>query len=296
MFERVSVDLKSPLPSSTQRAYMFVVVDEFSRFPVAFPTADTSADSAIQCLTSLFTVFGTPEFVHSDQGTAFTSSRFKQFLLQNSCIAQSFCSAYNAPGNGQTERHGIIWKSVSMACHSEGIDLKNWETVLPRALHSVRSLLCTATNQTPHERFFKHPRRSANGQALSTWLLTSDKVLLRRFNRASKYEPLVDEVDLLHVTREVTCYMLRTRRSDCQVAVSPPSPFVISRPREVRAMPSGSTVGRMTPRRLNPSIRPVTVTLTVGRMTPRRLPSIRPVTLTVPLGLVTRLMLGPVLL
>ena len=87
-----------------------------------------------------------------------------------------------------------------MACHSEGINLKNWESILPKALHSVRSLLCTATNQTPHERFFRHPRRSATGQALPTWLMTADKVLLRRTNRTSKYEPLVDEVELVHVT------------------------------------------------------------------------------------------------
>ena len=109
-----------------EHRYMLLVVDEFSRSPFAFPTAeaDTSTDSAVQCLTSLFPVFGTPEFAHSDQGTAFTSFRFKQPLLQNN-IAQSFRSAYNAPGNGQTERYsGIIWRSVCMACHSEDIDLK----------------------------------------------------------------------------------------------------------------------------------------------------------------------------
>ena len=199
-FERLSVDFKGPLPSSTDRCYLFVAVDEYSRFPFAFPVKDTSAETAVQCLTSLFTVFGTPEFVHSDRGSAFTSAMYKQFLLQNR-VAQSFCSAYNAPGNGQAERYnGTIWKAVTMACHSRGISIKNWETVLPVALHSVRSLLCTATNQTPHERFFRHPRRSASGQALPTWLLTADRVLLKRINRSSKYEPLVDEVKLVHLT------------------------------------------------------------------------------------------------
>lgn len=200
VFERLSVDFKGPLPSCTETAYLFVAVDEFSRFPFAFPVKDTSAETAVRCLTSLFTVFGTPEFVHSDRGAAFTSAHYKEFLLQNR-IAQSFCSAYNAPGNGQTERYnGTIWKAVSMACHSQGIDIKSWETVLPVALHSIRSLLCTATNQTPHERFFNHPRRSASGQALPTWLLTADRVLLQRTKRASKYEPLVDEVELVHIT------------------------------------------------------------------------------------------------
>lgn len=65
------------------------------------------------------------------------------------------------------------------------------------ALHSVRSLLCTATNTTPHERFFKHPRRSGNGTSLPTWLLTPGPVLLRSHVRSSKYAPLVEKVHLL---------------------------------------------------------------------------------------------------
>ena len=142
-------------------------------------------------------MFGTLEFVHSNRGAAFTSAYYKEFLLQNR-IAQSFCSAYNAPGNGQTERYnGTIWKAVSMACHSQGIDIKSWETVLPVALHSIRSLLCTAANQTHHD--------------VSSNILVSQPQV-RLFQRgcspltaycmrtASKYEPLVDEVELVHIT------------------------------------------------------------------------------------------------
>ncbi|GFX08284.1 pro-Pol polyprotein [Trichonephila clavipes] len=43
---------------------------------------------------------------------------------------------------------------------------EQWEGVIQTALHSIRSLLCTATNATPHERMFSHPRRSHNGLEL----------------------------------------------------------------------------------------------------------------------------------
>ena len=33
------------------------------------------------------------------------------------------------------------------------LPLSRWESVLAEALHSIRSLLCTTTNATPHERF-----------------------------------------------------------------------------------------------------------------------------------------------
>ena len=72
-----------------------------------------------------------------------------------------------------------------------------WESVLPDALHSIRSLLCTATNETPHERLFRFPRRNSAGNTLPSWLLEQGKVLLRRHVRNSKYDDLCDEVDLI---------------------------------------------------------------------------------------------------
>ena len=36
-FERLCLDFKGPLPSSTKNTYLLTIVDEFSRFPFAFP-------------------------------------------------------------------------------------------------------------------------------------------------------------------------------------------------------------------------------------------------------------------
>ena len=68
---------------------------------------------------------------------------------------------------------------------------------MPDALHSIRSLLCTATNTTPHERLFNFPRRSMNGESIPIWLSNPGPVFLKRYVRRSKYEPLVDKVELI---------------------------------------------------------------------------------------------------
>jgi len=74
---------------------------------------------------------------------------------------------------------------------------------LPTALHSIRSLLSTATNTTPHERFLQHSRRNMFGSSLPSWLADGhSKVLLKRHVRSSKYEPLVDEVELLEANHQ----------------------------------------------------------------------------------------------
>ena len=69
--------------------------------------------------------------------------------------------------------------------------------VLSDALHSIRSLLCTVTNATSHERLFSYQRRSTSGVSIPSLLATTGIVLMKRHVRHSKYEPLVDEVELL---------------------------------------------------------------------------------------------------
>lgn len=85
-----------------------------------------------------------------------------------------------------------------MALKTKHLSVENWEQVLPQALHSVRSLLCTTINCTPHERMFRHPRRSTNGTSVPSWLTNSGQVLMKKFNRTNKYQPLVEEVELIH--------------------------------------------------------------------------------------------------
>ena len=101
--------------------------------------------------------------------------------------ATSKSTLYHPIGNGQCERYnGIIWKGVQLALKSHNLQFSNWEMVLPSVLHSMRSLLSTATNNTPHERLFTFQRRSMCGMSLPSRLTTSDKVMLRRYLRHTK--------------------------------------------------------------------------------------------------------------
>jgi len=46
-FERLSVDFKGPLPSSTKNRYLLTIVDEYSRFPFAFACASVDSKTVI---------------------------------------------------------------------------------------------------------------------------------------------------------------------------------------------------------------------------------------------------------
>lgn len=196
-FERLNIDFKGPLPSSTRNRYLLIIVDEYSRFPFAFPTQDMTAGTVISKLKELFSIFGTPAYIHSDRGTSFMSQELKSFLCAVG-VATSRTTAYNPQGNGQAERYvGVVWKSIELALRSKNLFISDWEKVYQEALHSIRSLLCTSTNATPHERLFLFTRRSSNGNTTPSWLMNPGPVLMKRPVRHSKYEPLVEEVLLL---------------------------------------------------------------------------------------------------
>lgn len=131
------------------------------------------------------------------------SQELQQYLRGNG-IATSRTTPYNPTGNGQVERYNaIIWKTILLALKSKNLEVEHWETVLPSALHSIRTLLSTATNTTPHERFLQHPRRNMYGAPMPSWLANSNsRVLLKRHVRPSKYDPLVDEVELLEANHQ----------------------------------------------------------------------------------------------
>lgn len=123
--------------------------------------------------------------------------------LNSRGVAMSRSTPYNPAGNGQVERYnGVIWRAVNLTLSSKGLPVSMWECVLPSALHSVRSLLCTSTNSTPHERMFNFSRRSSFGKSIPTWLTSQGKVLLKNFTRQSKYDPAVEEVELVEANPE----------------------------------------------------------------------------------------------
>ena len=173
-----------------------MVIDEYSRFPFAFPCPDMYSSTVINCLNKLFSLCGMPQSVHSDNAKSFSSVSLKEFLMKRG-IASSKSTPYHPTGNSQVECYiGVIWKSVRLALKSYNLPLSCWENVLQNALHSVRSLLYTTTNAIPHELFFCFTRRSPSGTFLPAWLSVPGPVMFRKFVRLHKNDDLADEVEL----------------------------------------------------------------------------------------------------
>ena len=143
--------------SSDRYSNILTVIDEFSRFPFAFPTRNRTSATVIQCLTSLFSLCGPSESVHSDRGAKFFSAEMSSFLSTWG-VHHSRTTSYHPQGNGQTERcNGIIWKTLQGLLVNHTLS-QTWPTVLGEALRCLRSLV-TTTGSTPYERFLCFIRR-----------------------------------------------------------------------------------------------------------------------------------------
>ncbi|KAG5882353.1 hypothetical protein JTB14_009879 [Gonioctena quinquepunctata] len=103
--------------------------------------------------------------------------------------------------------NGIIWKTIILALESRDLDSTYWETIQQDSLHSITSLLCTSTNETPHERMCTYPRKTLNGSSLPSWLTSSGPVLMKKQVRAGKYDLLVEEIEFIESKKGMLMYV-----------------------------------------------------------------------------------------
>ncbi|KAF6216167.1 hypothetical protein GE061_000506 [Apolygus lucorum] len=79
-FERICVDALGPLPTTENgNKYIIVAIDTFTKWPEAFPVPDIQATTVARGLVDeVFSRFGVPRELHTDQGTNFEADLFKE--------------------------------------------------------------------------------------------------------------------------------------------------------------------------------------------------------------------------
>lgn len=97
-FQRIHIDYCGPI-----NGYNYlVVIDTYTKWLEVVKTRLITAERTVQMLQPIFSRFGIPSVMVSDNAPSFTSYKFKQFC-QNNGIDQITSPAYHPASNGQAE-------------------------------------------------------------------------------------------------------------------------------------------------------------------------------------------------
>ena len=105
----------------------------------------------------VFTEYGLPDIIHSDQGRNFESSILRQ-TLEAFGVAKSRTTAYHPQGDGMVERFN---RSLLQMLRAYVQDQADWECHLPLVLYAYRTAVHTSTGVSPFELMYGHsPEKS----------------------------------------------------------------------------------------------------------------------------------------
>ena len=138
------------------KGYLLVVIDDYSRFPVVEPVSSTSAKCVIPKLDKIFSTFGIPEVLRTDNGPPFQSEEFAQFAKFMGFKHRKIMPRW-PQANGIAERLMKSLKKVYQTAHTEH---KNSQQALNEFLRNYRATPHKTTGASPSSLLFQHEQRT----------------------------------------------------------------------------------------------------------------------------------------
>jgi len=155
-FQVVAIDHAGPLPTSRYgRKYILVAVDMFSGYPAAVPVASLKKDITAKALIQIFSIFGWPRTILSDNGGSFRNDVLDE-LCRLSGVKHRFTITRHPQANGAAER---LVKTIKTAMDVLGVKHNSkWEDQLDMILLGIR--------QTPRAPLWLSPSQIVFGQQM----------------------------------------------------------------------------------------------------------------------------------
>ena len=152
----------------------------------AIPIPDQTANRITQELVQVFSRFGLPAILHSDQGANFESTVLSQ-TLEAFGVHKTRTTSYHPQGDGMVERFNrTLLQMLRTYVHQQS----EWEQHLPLVLFAYRSATHPSTGFSPFELMFGRLATLADFPRQSSFEPMSYQAELR--NRLSEFRDLVD--------------------------------------------------------------------------------------------------------
>ena len=138
------------------KQHFLIVVDAHSHWPEIFSMQSTTSEATITVMRDLFSKYGIPTQVVSDNGPQFCSAEFENFLKKNG-VKHVRVSPYHAASNGLAER---MVQSFKRSYHSSKQDKISTHQSIANFLLTYRSTTHPTTGYTPAKLFLGRELRT----------------------------------------------------------------------------------------------------------------------------------------
>ncbi|CAF3796274.1 unnamed protein product [Rotaria sp. Silwood1] len=143
----IGIDMMGPFPTtSRQKRSLLVVVDYFTRWIELFPMrTTTSMDIAQILINEVFSRYGLPKYILSDNGPQFVSNVFEDFC-RSFRIEQKFTANYHPQGNMSERVNRTLKPLIAIFAQRSP---HSWDKEIQKLAFAIRTSINETTGDTP---------------------------------------------------------------------------------------------------------------------------------------------------
>ena len=184
-WENLAVDYYGPLPSGE---YVLVVIDEYSRFADIDFTTSTSAKATIPKLDRIFSSYGIPLHLKSDNGASFNSDMFSDYCKFMG-IEHHTITPLHPRANGLVENFN---RMINKVIRTSAIERKCWKQELFKFLRNYRATPHVTTGKCPSDLLLQSRTYRVRLPELSTFQKDDKEIRERDAKKKSQAKEYAD--------------------------------------------------------------------------------------------------------